>query len=239
MTPEKSLKPLVHWMTEQARSKGLMGNPGKIISLFNILAQNVETTMEIREILGGAKMAESIDREHLITVQLSDRNGLYGSVPEPGGFLYDPPRALFAGASVLLPVSIPETPVTWKQIDAFVDILLRDREIYLAKPRVVILNASGKTGLAARLAYELTRYGFSVDKTGNAPLPTKAKLEQSFVAAPADAAPSASFFSSLLHIPTAAAPTWLTAEEQASTVTIVLGKDYVYTPIQDLLPGSP
>ncbi|TSC99559.1 MAG: hypothetical protein Greene101449_594, partial [Candidatus Peregrinibacteria bacterium Greene1014_49] len=169
----------------------------------------------------------------VVTMQLSDRNGLYNTVPEPGGLLYAPPRDLFAGASVLLPVSIPEYPVTWKQIQALSRLLFPMRSIYLSDPSISILNAGAAPGSARALSNELIRYGFVVDHVANAE--TLPDQEKSWIAqrTATEQTPEATFFANLLKLPMQES-TELTSEEMR-TVTIVLGKDYRYQAVQDLL----
>ncbi|MFA6523623.1 MAG: LCP family protein [Candidatus Peribacteraceae bacterium] len=220
----------------KAQEKGIIRSPGKLLSLYNILSKNVETTMTTSELLGAAKMAQRLDRTKVISLQLSDRNGLYSSLAEPGGFLYSPPRDQFGGASVLLPVSIPEFPVTWKQVSAFVNLLIHNRTVFLNPSRIMILNASGKRGLAATLANELIRFDFSVADTANASIE---KQNATFIVGqtPQDGE-AANWFSKLLKLPLAKDAKGLTPEEQGQ-VTIVIGKDYKFTPLQDLLPATP
>lgn len=218
---------------ERAKSLGLIRSPGKLLSLYRIMTKNVETTMTTGEMISTAKLGEAIDRSRIISMQLSDRNGLYGSGAEPGGFLYSPPREEFEGASVLLPVSIPELPVTWKQIRSFVHLLTQNRPLYLQAPQIIILNATGKTGLAGKIGTELSRYGFNVAKTKNASV----KQDTSFILGLAEQdRASADFFATLLKLPFSTSSHGLTAEEQGQ-VTIVIGKDFAYKPLQDLLPA--
>jgi hypothetical protein len=48
---------------------------------------------------------------------------------------------------------------------------------------------------------------------------------------------AAKFFASLLRLPFSDVPSTLTQEEQGQ-VTILLGKDYVYHPLQDFLSAA-
>ncbi|HLD71390.1 MAG TPA: LytR C-terminal domain-containing protein, partial [Candidatus Peribacteraceae bacterium] len=193
-------------------------------------------TMTIRELVSAAKMGTDIDRTRMLTMQLSDRNGLYGTLAEPGGFLYSPPRDLFEGASVLLPVSIPEYPVTWKQIQALTELLFRSRALYLSHTQVSVLNAGAKSGLARTLATELARYGVELSTVENAGI---TKQKESFVVPRTDAEKHvATFLSTLLSIPVGTLPADL-PPEKAAAITIIVGSDYSYEPLQVLLPDRP
>ncbi len=221
-------------MGEKAKSIGIQKDPKKLIELLRILSENFETTMSIGEAVGLAEIARDIDRSRIVTMQLNDRNGLYEGIVEPGGFLYTPPRNLFEGASVLLPVSIPEFPVTWRQIQTAVQLLMHHREVYIAQPEFAVLNSTARPGTARRLGNELIRYGFAVGKVENAQSADQAATSISYKDE-ADVA-LAGFFSLLLDIPVIPMPADLPASQQAR-ITIILGRDYAFTPIQDLLPN--
>ncbi len=218
---------------EKARALGLIENPGKILSLYQILSSNMETTMTTSDLLSAASMAQEIDQTRILGMQLTNSNGLYSSIAQPGGFLYDPPRSLFGGASVLLPVSIPENPVTWKQIECFARLIFRDRALYLSHPAITISNAGGKPGIAGTLGAELTRYDFVPQHVGNAP---DKKVQLTSALLPEDSASMAlaQFFSTLFKMPVTPPPE---ASGTGVGLTIVLGKDFIYSPIQNLLPA--
>jgi LCP family protein required for cell wall assembly len=227
---------LLHTLGAKLKDEGLLSQPATLVRFLDIVGDHLETTMSLRELAGLMKLGLMIARDRIIAMQLHDRNGLYGSPVEPGGFLYTPPRDQFEGASVLLPVSIPEFPVTWKQIQTLTQLLFRTRSIYLSRPAITVLNGGAKTGLGRHLANELLRFGLNVVNVANAPLPKKLEESILFAGTPREHdEASALFFSSLLHLPLRNVPPTLPLEE-ISEVTILLGKDYTFTPLQDLLP---
>ncbi|MBU2214061.1 LCP family protein [Patescibacteria group bacterium] len=233
---------LLRALAQKAKEEGLVKNPGTLLSFLKIYNDNVETTLSTSEMIGLLALLKDLDKERVITMQLSDRNALYDSFIEPGGFLYTPPRELFDGASVLLPVSIPEFPVTWKQILALKQLLFHSRSVYLDNPTISVLNAGAASGIARKLANELTRYGFNVEVIENASLE---KQEESFVATLKEEVEEVEethddlglFFASLFKIKTLPMPSELSPEEVRS-VTIVLGKDYSYRPLQSLISAE-
>ena len=186
--------------------------------------------------IGLADIMCKIDRERVIAMQLNDRNALYDGFIEPGGFLYAPPRSLFDGVSVLLPVSIPEFPVTWRQPKTFVKLLLNTRTAYLANPRINVLNNGAPSGSARKLAIELIRYGFDVDLIANATMPEE-QIESIIFPGSQQKEELALFFASLLELEKTEIPNALPAEE-VSDITIIVGENYKYTPIQYLVPTS-
>ena len=218
-------------MGHKAKTEGVLKDPSAIASFINIMKENVETTMSLRELVGAASLAQKLDREKVVSLQLNDRNALYDAVIEPGGMLYTPPRNLFDVVSVLLPVSIPEFPVTWKQPRALIDLLVRNRQVYLDRPVISVLNAGAPPGSARRLATECKRYGWKVTKITNADIP---KREKSMVVTSPEPDPLSSFFGKLLSFELSLAPEGL-PEDQKERITLILGKDYRYTPFQNLV----
>lgn len=219
-------------MVKRAKEQQLHRDVGAITELLGVLTKNVETTFSVREIIALAGLADQGDLGKVVTMQLSDRNGLYDSLPMPGGLLYAPPRNLFDGASVLLPVSIPEFPVTWKQVRLLSHFLFDRREVYLAHPTVSILNAGAKPGSARKLANELVRFGFDVTHVANAE--NLSPQDHSWIVRSPEIPQNVQdFFTGSLGLSTILNLD-LSAEETAS-ITIVLGKDYAYQPLQDLV----
>ncbi len=220
----------------RVKEKGLYKNPSTVTDLMKIFADNVEMTMTVRELIGLADLAEKITPDRVIAMQLNDRNALYESVIELGGFLYSPPRDQFEGASVLLPVSIPEFPITWKQIETLSALLFRQREMYLSRPTIAVLNAGAKSGLARKLGNELTRYGFNVQRIENADIPKDLQKQKDWtmVLSKDGAASAAEYVSTLLHLSLATDEASI-PQEQQEAVTIVLGTGFTYQPLQDLL----
>ncbi|MBU0458015.1 LCP family protein [Patescibacteria group bacterium] len=224
---------LIKEMAKKAKEEEIYKKPGMILEFLNIYKDNVETTLTTRELVGLLTFATEIEANNVVTMQLNDRNALYDSFIEPGGFLYAPPRHLFDGAAVLLPVSIPEFPVTWKQISALKKLLFDERAMYLKKPVIAVLNSGAPAGHARKLATELTRYGFPVDMMDNASIP---KQETSFVSVKSSAEEEVSddlakFFASITGIEAKKMHSGL-RDDETRELTIVIGKDYKYEPLQ-------
>ncbi len=223
-------------MAAAVREQGMLGKAQMIVAIQDILRQHVEMTLSLPQLMSLAKLGVQINREHILTMQLSDRNGLYGDIVLPGGFLYTPPRDQFDGQSVLLPVSFPEFPVTWKQLQALKNLLLDTREPYLSPATVAVLNAGSVSGSARKLANEIIRYGLrDVDFVANATIDDRAA---SVIAADEAGKPLATFLSTLLGIPLGELPPELTADERRS-ITILLGEDYRFAPFQAALTAAP
>lgn len=222
---------LLEALGQRVRGMGLLMKPNRLLALFNIVSNNVETTLSPRELLTLAKIGRNSSSPRIISLHLSDRNGLYGEILEPGGFLYSPPRDQFDGASVLLPISIPELPVTWKQLQTLADVFINQRALHSVDAPISVLNAGAHPGSARLLANELLRYGFPVGNVENASL---TKQEQSFVLS-GENPERETVLGSLLRLPLRPAPPSPTPLA-ANGLTIVLGKDYRFVRLQNLSP---
>ncbi|MEI8230697.1 MAG: LCP family protein [Candidatus Peregrinibacteria bacterium] len=222
------------------KAQKLYTKPGTIMDMWKIFSDHVQMTVSLGELISLAGAAEGITPDRIITMQLNDRSGLFGDVTQAGGFLYTPPRDQFDGAAVLLPVSIPEFPITWKQIRLLVSFLQDHRDLYLKKPSIAILNVNAKSGLGRKLGNELIRYGFNVTRIENAKV-SKADVKASnnftsVLGGPLSEPVATNFFSTLFGTPTVPNPVPAPPDEQRANVTIMLWKDYVYQPLQNLVP---
>lgn len=222
---------LLEALGQRVREMGLLTKPNKLLALFKIVSNDIETTFSLRELLTLAKIGRSSSSPHIVSLHLSDRNGLYGEILDPGGFLYTPPRDQFDGASVLLPISIPEFPVTWKQLQTLTDIFVNQRLLHRIETPISILNAGAPPGSARLLANELFRYGFHTGNVENAPF---AKQEQSFVLS-GENPERETALRALLRLPGQPPPPF-PAPPTKEGLTIVLGKDYRFVHLQNLPP---
>jgi len=228
---------------EAATKGGILRNANKLKEIVGIAAASLQTTMNSRQLLTLGSMGKSINASKMVSMQLNDVNGFDGLI-EVGGFLYAPPRDQFEGASVLLPVSIPEFPVTWKQIQTLTKVMFLHRELFFQKPRIAIFNAGAVEGSARFLGTELTRYGFDVTSTKNYDR-EREKPTESFIAVrplPADQsetnesiAKTKAFLSSTLQLKDIGTFEDITLWPDDAEIMIVVVKGFDYEPLQNLL----
>lgn len=225
---------LIRAIGDSVHGAGLLSRPNRLLSLLTIVQQHVEMSLDTQGILSLAKAVLSIDARNLLSMQLNSQNGLYGDRGSPGGLLYSPPREQFEGASVLLPVSIPEFPVTWRQVRLLAHFFLDERTPYLARHSINILNAGAKSGSAGKLAAELTRFGLIVDQTENAGI---GDIPSSLVDAQSTDPATAQFVATIAGMDVRPLPAGIDPAKRGQ-ITIILGEDYVYHPLQDFTSGE-
>ena len=223
--------------SKQAKESGILRKPKKILELFTILNEHIETDLSTRQMITLGNIAKEVDKDHFVSLQLNNVNGLYGEQLWKGGILYAPPRDLFEGDSVLLPVSIPEFPVTWKQVQTLVNLFFQNRTLYLDNPRISIFNGGAKEGSARKISRELTKYGFDVVEVTN--VPGRKEFPSSFVLLNnSDTDKTAKFFGSLLNVPSEEiSPAWteILAGKDNGDIAMILGEDFEFSFFQDLI----
>jgi LCP family protein required for cell wall assembly len=230
---------------QKMKKDGIITNVSRMNSIQNILEKNIETTFAMSELLSLASLAAKQNNPEIITMQLSDQNGLYGSLAMKGGFLYAPPREEFDGAAVLLPVSLPPSPITWKQIQVLSSLLFQHRTwMSDHAPRIVITNAGAKPGSAGLLGQELERYGFIIEKTRNLSKDKKNIFEKSLLLMRQDTPETektalkkelSTFLGTTLSLTQSTAIIDGAFEPEGADIVIILGKDFSYQPLQNLL----
>lgn len=237
----------------QVKHNGIIKNLTKVNAVLDILSKHFESTLSARELIGLASLGSSIDTQRILSIQLNDQNGLYGSMINQGGFLYSPPREQFDGAAVLLPVSVPETPITWKQVQAFFGLMLKERLLFLRPSPIVIMNAGAKEGSARVMGGELYRYHFNIIKTRNWGGKDSPTYTASFIAVNQGldgsddpviqarrkfALATAKLLSTILGFPIQTIEDPSQFSKENTDIAIVLGKEYHYSPLQDSLQGQ-
>lgn len=227
-------------IADKVKSEGLLTRPGQIMDLLDIMNEHVESTLELRSMVSLAGAAKELDQSKLMSMQLNTENGLYGAFSEPGGLLYNPPRDQFGGAAVLLPVSVPEDPVTWDRLQLLTDLLVHRREVAVEKAPIRIYNAGAAPGSAKRLGGELIRFGFNVAAMENSP--NDEDKPESVIEGREDS-PTWQALSSMLNMdarplpspqPSSAMPEGMEDESMVAVepITIELGSEYEYAPLK-------
>ncbi len=217
------------------KESGIAKSPRKILELYGILSDHVLTDLKTRQLVTLADIGKDMEQDRMLTLQLNNVNGLYGDQLWKGGFLYSPPRDLFDGEFVMLPVSIPEFPVTWKQVQLLMSLYIGHRDLYLSAPKFSILNGGAAEGSASRLAREFIKFGFDVETVSNVP-DRKEFTESHLVVGNGEKKEIARFFGGALSLDPEEGEAWKEIlQDRMGDITIVLGENYSFQPFQDLL----
>ncbi len=226
-------------LSQKAKSMGRFEQISFASSLLKTLSRHMETTFTTAELLGLTQIGTTLSLDNLITMQVNYNAGGDYIEAKAGGFVYAADPALYEGASVLLPTSLPTDQTGWGQIAAFAGLLVYQRSLYLTDAEVQVVNVSANALMASRLENELRRYGFTVGEAPKAPKTTTkekpADLPASFIIfSNTDGKQLAGFFGGLLKMDVSQ-DTSADKTGTGSIVRIVLGKDFKYQPIQTLV----
>lgn len=141
-------------LKDKALSAGVLSNPAKISSLFDAAGNNVETDFKTSEIRRLYTLSKRINNSNVQSVGLADdKVNLIQGFTAPNG------------TSAIRPVA---GITDFSQIKAFMKRLGSNDPVAKEGATVVILNASGKDGLAGQNSKVLSDKGLLVKTTGTA-----------------------------------------------------------------------
>ncbi len=149
-------------LKEKAASSGTFTNPLKVTGLLDALGDNLRTNFETKEIRTLMKLGSEIDSKDINRIDLNDGDK---AVVESGNY---------GGASVVIPSA---GAFNYTDIRAFIDKVLSSNEVTREGANVVVLNGSGKAGVAQTQADKLIGQGFTVSGVDTAPAGTYADVE--------------------------------------------------------------
>ncbi len=147
---------LLEALQQKALSKDVLTSPSTLKDIYSVVQDNINTDLEIREMIALGGFAKQMDRSHMVRKVIHDDPG------QEGGFLYTPERKLYNGQFVLIPFGND-----YDLIHRYTDLIFHQREIYYDPPIIEVLNATRIPGIARNAAYQLNRFGFNVQSIDN------------------------------------------------------------------------
>lgn len=136
----------------------------KILELYNIFTEYVETDMSLTNMLSIALEIRSWDDTQTLSFNLND--SCYSGSPDcmSWGFLYVPIREYFWGASVLLTKGSNVNLLDqFDQVQLFSNFIYESPDVYTKPKNIIIYNSTNIPLYASNLADILRPYGFSID----------------------------------------------------------------------------
>ncbi|MDD3066910.1 MAG: LCP family protein [Candidatus Gracilibacteria bacterium] len=149
---------VIEAIREKALEEGILTNPKKLRDLYGIFEERVETNLQWREILALGKIANEFNKQNLAQFVLNNEKN------QTGGLLYSPNREDYGGASVLIPQG-----ENLNNIHLFTQVLFNHPRVAIDQIPIEVLNASGRSGIAEKVAYDLNRYALNTEKINNYP----------------------------------------------------------------------
>lgn len=152
---EKNQQKIVKALREKALSAGTLANPAKVVGLMDALGNNLRTNFEMKEINTLVGLAKDIPSEKIQSIVLNEEgDAILGGDGNPvaGRFKFNALRAFLAK-------KISSNPVVKEAAE------------------IVILNATGQSGVAQKEADALEAKGYTIGAVDNAPEGTYGAVE--------------------------------------------------------------
>jgi LCP family protein required for cell wall assembly len=147
---------LILAIKEKALKLDILSSPDRLNELYKSIEANVGTNLSFREITTLAAIASDIGREDLVQIIFNDDPN------SKGGFLYSPPRSLYAEAYVLIPAD-----KTLTQVHTFIKLHREFPELMKNPIPIDVLNGTKTSGLAGETAFVLQKFGFETNDIKN------------------------------------------------------------------------
>lgn len=141
---------------------GYLKDSKKILSLYNIFSEYVETNLKISDMLSLWLELKSWENTKFLSYNLNDTCYSWSPDCQAGGLLYVPLREYFWGASVLLPnIWNSINPSQYQEIQTFSKYIFNSPEVFIQQSKIMIYNGSWIPLLALSLADTLRPYWFT------------------------------------------------------------------------------
>jgi LCP family protein required for cell wall assembly len=136
-------------LLQKSKTLGVVANPIKVSQLFDSFTNNVQTDLNLQDVLRFVQVTKGINISHLqsLTYQYGGQNSLITD--------YDAPD----GEDALIPT---EGVDEFGQLQQYYQQLTSNNPVVREAPSVMVLNASNVDGLAHKVAMTLTSEGFNV-----------------------------------------------------------------------------
>ena len=140
---------------DKALKKEVLLSVSKLTDLINVLGENIQTNMEIKEMITLAGIVKDTNKDKIYSKVLHD---------DPrycGGLLYTPSREYYGGMFILLPAGGQEF------IQKYMGLIFNYQTALNKRPKLQILNSSGTVGAATNTMQILKRFCFNTYRYGN------------------------------------------------------------------------
>ncbi len=149
---------IINAIKEKAETTNFLSSPLLLKRLYEDFSENIDTNMEMTELISLAQFARKFERDQLTSAVIKDNDIL-----DVGSFLYTPERELYGGAFVLIPQGN-----SYENIQRFIQTVFKWPEFFKEEAGIQILNGTRRSGLAAQAGQKLIPYGFTVLRYDNA-----------------------------------------------------------------------
>lgn len=147
---------VLYAIKQKALESEILFSADKINAIFDVLKNNIETNITIKEILTLGSIAKDVDRSQI------EHRLIHDDPNQCGGFLYTPERKYYNGQFVLIPAGGLDF------IHLYADLNFSYPQIAKENSRIQILNGTAGGGIAGEAKQILNRFCFNIVRFGNA-----------------------------------------------------------------------
>lgn len=152
---------IIYAIKSQALTTKVLLSTKKIENILNVLKENIETNIKVKEILTLGSYADKITSDSILHRLIHD------DPTQCGGFLYTPERQFYYGMFVLIPAGIKSKDGI-SYIHDYADLTFNYPKIAKENKNIQILNGTRSGGIATEAKQVLNRFCFNVTRYGNA-----------------------------------------------------------------------
>lgn len=213
----------------KAKSQNVLSDIGTLQSLLVSLQGKAEWTLNSAQIATLAGVMMTVPQDRIISMHLNNVIGSDSTDTRPGGMIVSGADRHIASGAILLPYSLTWAPTDWAEIRTMAHMLFDYRELYLDHTDITLAADPSEWLQRHRLENELTRYGLTVkDGTGM----MRASGSGWILGSRNTDAETEKMLPILTGLP------WTSTDPKSqtgSTVQIILGNDYRFTPFEKTL----
>lgn len=147
---------VINAIKEKAVKTETILSQDKISKIFDAVKTNVETNISTKELFTLGSIASDYSTEKI------QHRFIHNDPSKCGGFLYNPPTALYYGMYVLIPAGKMDL------VHKYMDLSFNYPQIGAENSKIQVLNGTKRGGAAVETKQILRRFCFNVTKFGNA-----------------------------------------------------------------------
>lgn len=147
---------VINAIKEKAIKSETILSQDRISKIFDAIKTNVETNISTKELFTLGSIASDYSAEKI------QHRFIHNDPSKCGGFLYNPPTALYYGMYVLIPAGKMDL------VHKYMDLSFNYPQIGAENSKIQVLNGTKRGGAAVETKQILRRFCFNVTKFGNA-----------------------------------------------------------------------
>lgn len=154
---------IVKAIREKVLSLWMLSSPSKIKWLYNVIKNNLETNLDMNQLISLALYLKDLPKENIVSSNLNNTCFYWSSVCEKWWFLIVPDRSQFGWAAVLLQEwGSYKNLSNYDSIEKYTNLVFNYPNVYTENLKINIFNSTKISWLANVVADNLKKYWFNI-----------------------------------------------------------------------------